>query len=156
MRLIIPAYFKALNKSGKLTDHAVTSNHMYTIAKIGKRTVPIIKKDAKVWYELAALKAKEWVDLTGWQIPLKEMLVIMDIWYYFKDNAHGDAGNYHKALGDFHHGIIVEDDKNLLWRDQGIEIDKDNPRIELEFRVAGLKIIPAKVKKERRNKQSLL
>ena len=109
--------------------------------------MPIIKDGAKVWYEVAARKAKDWVSRTGWEIPPKEMLVIMDIWYFFKDNTHGDAGNYHKALGDFHHGIIVEDDKNLLWRDQNIEIDKDNPRIELEFRVAGLKVIPAKVKK---------
>ena len=153
MRLIIPAYFRALNKSGKLTDYAVTSNHIYTIAKIGKRTVPIIKKEAKVWYESAAWKAKEWVNQTGWIIPPKEMLVIMDIWYFFKDNTHGDAGNYHKALGDFHHGIVVEDDKNLLWRDQNIEIDPDNPRIELSFRTAGLKILPPKVKKKKVGKK---
>jgi len=149
MRLIIPAYFQAINKSGKLTDYAVTSNHMYIIAKMGKRTVPIVKKDAKVWYELSALKAKEWVNQTGWQVPPKEMLVIMDIWYFFKDNTHADAGNYHKALGDFHQGIIIENDKSLLWRDRFIEIDKENPRIELDFRLAGMKILPAKVKKKR-------
>jgi len=153
MRLIIPAYFQAINKSGKLTDYAVTSNHMYTIAKIGKRTVPIIKKDAKAWYELAAWKAQSWVNLTGWQIPPKEMLVIMNIWYFFKDNTHGDAGNYHKALGDFHQGIIVENDKSLLWRDQFIEIDRENPRIELDFRVAGLKILPAKANKKKVDKK---
>lgn len=147
MRLIIPAYFQALNKSGKLTDYAVTSNHMYTLVRNGKRTLPIVKPEAKAWYELAGWKAKEWVNQTGWKIPPKEMLVIMDIWYFFKDNTHGDAGNYHKALGDFHHGIIVEDDKNLLWRDQFIEIDKENPRIELDFRAAGLKLLPEKVKK---------
>lgn len=147
MRLIIPAYFQAVNKSGKLTDYALTSNHMYTIAKIGKRTVPIIKPEAKAWYELAAWKAREWVGLTGWEIPPKEMRVVMDIWYFFKDNTHGDAGNYHKALGDFHHGIIVEDDKNLLWRDQNIQIDPGNPRIELEFSLAGIKLLPEKIKK---------
>jgi len=153
MRLIIPAYFQALNKSDKLTDYAVTSNHMYVIAKMGKRTVPIIKKEAKAWYELSALKAKEWVNQTGWEIPLKDQQVVMDIWYFFKDERHADAGNYHKALGDFHHGIIVEDDRKLLWRDQDIEIDKDNPRIELDFRIAGLKVIPIKVNKKT-NKQN--
>lgn len=136
MRLIVPAYFQALNKAGKRTDYALTSNHMYKIAKIGKRTVPIIKPEAKVWYELAAWKAKEWVQKTGWKMTPKDVSVIMDIWYFFKDDKHGDPGNYHKALGDFHHGIIVEDDKNLLWRDQSIEIDRKNPRIELEFRIA--------------------
>jgi len=146
MRLVIPAYFQALNKSDKLTDYAVTSNHMYLLVRHGKRTMPIIKDGAKAWYEIAGLRAKEWVAQTGWKIPPKEMLVIMDIWYFFKDNTHGDAGNYHKALGDFHHGIIVEDDKNLLWRDQNIEIDRDNPRIELDFRIIGLKVIPSKVK----------
>lgn len=135
MRLIIPAYFQALNKKGKLTDYAITSNHMYTIAKIGKRTVPILKPEAKAWYELAALMAKEWVRKTEWKMTSKETQVIMDIWYFFKDNKHPDAGNLHKALGDFHHGIIVEDDKRLLWRDMGIEIDRSDPRIELEFRV---------------------
>jgi len=149
MRLIIPAYFQAINKAGKLTDYALTSNHMYTIAKIGKRTVPIIKPQAKEWYELAALKARGWVIKTGWEMPPKEMRVVMDIWYFFKDNTHGDAGNYHKALGDFHHGIIVEDDKNLLWRDQNIQIDYDNPRIELDFSLAGLKILPSKPKKRK-------
>ena len=147
MRLIIPAYFQAFNKSGKLTDYALTSNHMYTLVRNGRRTLPIVKPEAKVWYELAAWKAKEWVNQTGWKIPPKEMRVVMDIWYFFKDNAHGDAGNYHKALGDFHHGIIVEDDKNLLWRDQNIQIDPDNPRIELDFSLAGLKLLPTKVKK---------
>lgn len=136
MRLIIPAYFQALNKAGKPTDYALTSNHMYKIAKIGKRTVPTIKPEAKVWYQLAAWKAREWVGLTGWKMPPKQTPVIMNIWYFFKDEKHGDAGNYHKALGDFHHGIIVEDDKKLLWRDQRIQIDKENPRIELEFIIA--------------------
>ena len=150
MRLIIPAYFQALNKAGKVTDYAVTSNHMYIPIKSKKRGAMLIKKDeVKAWYELSAWKAKEWVNQTGWQIPPKEMLVIMDIWYFFKDNTHGDAGNYHKALGDFHHGIVVEDDKSLLWRDQDIQIDRENPRIELDFRVAGLKILPAKVKKKK-------
>ena len=106
---------------------------MYKIAKIGKRTVPVLKVEAKTWYYEAAWRAKEWARKTGWKMPAKETPVIMNIWYYFKDEKHGDAGNYHKALGDFHHGIIVVDDKKLLWRDQEIRIDKDNPRIELEF-----------------------
>lgn len=135
MRLVVPAYFQALNESGKLTDYALTSNHMYIIAKRGKRTVPVIKDEAKAWYELAAWKAKEWVQKTGWKMTPKDVQVIMDIWYFFKDNAHADPGNHHKALGDFHHGIIVRDDKKLLWRDQAIAIDKVNPRIELDFRV---------------------
>ena len=137
MRLIIPAYFQAPNKSGKLTDYAITSNHMYTIAKIGKRTVPVIKPEAKVWYELAAWKAREWVRLTGWQMPPKETPVVMDIWYFLKDERHADPGNFHKALGDFHQGIIIRDDQKLLWRDQEIVIDKQNVRIELGFRLAG-------------------
>lgn len=137
MRLIVPAYFQAYNKSGKLVDYAITSNHMYIIAKRGKRTVPIIRPEAKTWYELAAWKAKEWAQETGWKMPPKETQVIMEIWYFFKDNKHPDAGNLHKALGDFHHGIIVEDDKKLLWRDVEIEIDRENPRIELEFRIKG-------------------
>ena len=138
MRLIIPAYFQAPNKSGKLTDYALTSNHMYFPVRSKRRgAMLIIKPEAKAWYELAAWKAKEWVQVTGWQIPPKDKQVIMDIWYYFKNNRHPDTGNLHKALGDFHHGIIVEDDRKLLWRDMGIEIDKTNPRIELSFRIAG-------------------
>lgn len=138
MRLIIPAYFQALNKSGKLTDYALTSNHMYFPVRSKRRgAMLIIKSGAQTWYELAALKAIDWVRLTGWQIPPKEQQVIMDIWYFFKDNRHPDTGNLHKALGDFHHGIIVEDDKNLLWRDMEIKIDRENPRIELDFRIAG-------------------
>lgn len=135
MRLIIPAYFQAKNKSGKMTDYIPTSNHMYTIAKIGKRTVPVIKKEAKDWYDLAAWRAKEWVQKTGWIMPSKETPVVMNIWYFFKDHKYSDPGNLHKALGDFHHGIIVEDDKALLWRDQKVEVDRENPRIELEFEI---------------------
>lgn len=136
MRLIIPAYFKAYNKSGKLTDYALTSNHMYIpIHSTGRGSMLVIKPEAQVWYDEAAWRAKLWVAKTGWKMPDKMTQVAMRVWYFFKDNKHADAGNYHKALGDFAKGIILADDKKLLWQDQGIEIDKQNARIELEYQV---------------------
>ena len=58
----------------------------------------------------------------------------MDLWFYFPDNRRRDTHNCLKILLDSLQGIVYEDDKMVLPRIQDFQIDKKNPRVEIEIR----------------------
>lgn len=135
-RLIIPAYFKAYNKAGNLTDYAPTVNHMYIpIRSKSRGSMLVLKPEAQVWLQEVAWLAREWVNKTGWKMPEKGRKVVVRAWYWFKDDTRADPNNYHKALLDALEGMIYANDKHVLVRDMDYDFDKQNPRIELEFEV---------------------
>src|SRR3972149_3737299 len=102
-------------------------NHSHITTKSGKR---IRSKDTIrfMWIVFDIINQKR--DYHG---VLKGKL-IMDLWFYFPDKRRRDTHNCLKILLDSLEGIIYEDDKMVLPRIQDFQVDKKNPRVEIEIR----------------------
>jgi crossover junction endodeoxyribonuclease RusA len=119
-----------------LPGTAPSVNHMYQNAKVGRRTIKVLKPKARAWFEETTLHANLWRTKNKW--PTANGKVIVRLWYYFPDARRRDTHNTLKALLDaLEDGLIYEDDKLALPRIMDYEIDRKNPRIEIEFEVAG-------------------
>jgi crossover junction endodeoxyribonuclease RusA len=119
-----------------LPGTAPSVNHMYQNAKVGRRTIKVLKPKARSWFEETTLHANLWRTKNKW--PTANGKVIVRLWYYFPDARRRDTHNTLKALLDaLEDGLIYEDDKLALPRIMDYEIDRKNPRIEIEFEVAG-------------------
>jgi crossover junction endodeoxyribonuclease RusA len=115
-----------------LNGTAPSVNHMYQNARIGRRLIKVMKPKAKEWFEEAALQALLWRSKNKW--PTTSGKVIVRLWYFFPDNKRRDTHNTLKALLDaLESGGIYADDKTALPRIMDYEVDKKNPRIEIEF-----------------------
>ncbi|MCG7385069.1 RusA family crossover junction endodeoxyribonuclease [Paenibacillus sp. ACRRY] len=115
-----------------LLGSAPSVNHMYQNTRIGRRLIKVMKPKAKEWFEEAALQAMLWRSKNMW--PTTSGKVIVRLWYFFPDNKRRDTHNTLKALLDaLESGGIYEDDKTALPQIMDYEVDKKNPRIEIEF-----------------------
>lgn len=118
-----------------LPGTAPSVNHMYQNTG-GKRRMKVLKPKAKAWFDETTLLANLWRTKNKW--PTANGKVIVRLWYYFPDARRRDTHNTLKALLDaLENGLIYEDDKLALPRIMDYEIDRKNPRIEIEFEVAG-------------------
>lgn len=96
----------------------------------------ILKPKAQAWFDETTLLANLWRTKNNW--PTAKGKVIVRLWYFFPDARRRDTHNTLKALLDaLENGLIYEDDKLALPRIMDYEIDRKNPRIEIEFEVAG-------------------
>lgn len=115
---------------------APSVNHMYQNARVGRRTIKVLKPKARAWFEETTLLANLWRTKNKW--PTAKGKVIVRLWYYFPDSRRRDTHNTLKALLDaLEDGLIYEDDKLALPQIMDYEIDRKNPRIEIEFEMAG-------------------
>lgn len=96
----------------------------------GQRALSRMAEDHRDHWRMLALS---WKGKTGYRIPPKGK-VYVDMWYYFPDKRTRDTSNVPKLLFDALKGVVVEDDYYILGRVQDFEIDKDNPRIEIEVK----------------------
>lgn len=78
-------------------------------------------------------KDYQWEAKSQWHKPI--ILTDLEIYIklYFKDNRRRDIDNYHKLSLDALSGIVYTDDKQIKKMTVEKFIDKENPRIELEF-----------------------
>ena len=107
-------------------------NHMYVNARFGRRVAKILSQAAKQWFEQAVIQTKIWKISNSWQTQNDKTVV--NIWFYLPDNRRRDTHNSLKILMDaLQDGGIYEDDRYAMPRIMDYEIDKDNPRIEIEF-----------------------
>ncbi|GAB6926027.1 hypothetical protein JCM10914A_56110 [Paenibacillus sp. JCM 10914] len=115
---------------------APSVNHMYQNAKVGRRMMKVLKPKARAWFDEAVLHTNVWRNKYRWSTANEK--VIVRLWYYFPDARRRDTHNTLKALLDaLEDGCIYEDDKLALPQIMDYEIDRKNPRIEIEFEVAG-------------------
>ncbi|GEO26249.1 hypothetical protein AAC03nite_20340 [Alicyclobacillus acidoterrestris] len=80
--------------------------------------------------------AKAWAQRTGWS-KTERQKVIMRYWVYWPDGRKRDVDNLLKFLEDSLVGILVDDDRYLLPRAMDYEVDKQNPRLEIEIEIMG-------------------
>ena len=68
----------------------------------------------------------------GWKMTQGEK-VIMRFWFFWPDNRNRDTGNQKKVILDGLEGVLYDNDRWVLERDQDWYIDRANPRIEIEI-----------------------
>jgi crossover junction endodeoxyribonuclease RusA len=109
-------------------------NHCYfTCPKTGRR---LLSKKAKQYIETVQTQAKIAANQQGWQPTVKQK-VIIDLWWYFPDNIKRDSHNGLKLLLDALEKAIYDNDRYALPRIQDWDIDKADPRVEMEIRALG-------------------
>lgn len=115
-----------------LQGTAPSVNHMYKNAVQGKRRMRVMTDVAQAWYDETFLRANHWRLRNKWSTASDK--VIVRLWFFFPDKRRRDTHNALKALLDaLEDAKIYEDDKNALPRIMDWEIDRENPRIEIEF-----------------------
>lgn len=77
------------------------------------------------------MMALSWKNRSGYRAPNKEK-VYVDLVFYLPDKKIRDTHNVPKLLLDALKGIVATDDYYILLRIQDFEIDKADPRIEVE------------------------
>lgn len=103
-------------------------NHMYAGHKRVKTKV------AKEWYNDAILTARVWKTMNKW--PTATGKVVLRLWFYFPNARKRDTHNALKILLDaLEDAEIYVNDMYALPQIMDFEIDRKNPRIEIEFEV---------------------
>lgn len=107
-------------------------NHMYVNGRIGHRLSRILSSSAKHWMKSAVETTQKWREFNDWKTQNDKTIVYL--WYYFPDHRRRDTHNTLKILMDaLEEAGIYEDDKYALPRIMDYVVNKDNPRIEIEF-----------------------
>lgn len=108
-------------------------NHMYVNGRMGHRLTRVLSGSAKSWVKDAVEKTKIWIEENKWELANGKTIVYL--WYYFPDFRRRDTHNTLKILLDaLEEGGIYQDDRYALPRIMDYEVDKDNARIEIEFK----------------------
>ncbi|WP_068505906.1 RusA family crossover junction endodeoxyribonuclease [Paenibacillus kribbensis] len=111
---------------------APSVNHMYRNAMVRGRRLRIKTKVAEQWFSDTILRAKVWQRKNEWSTATGKVAV--RLWFYFPDKRRRDTHNALKALLDaLEDAGMYEDDKMALPQIIDFEIDRKNPRIEIEF-----------------------
>src|SRR5690606_9277420 len=103
-------------------------NHQYVRTKRGQA----LSKEAKRYAETVQWYAWEAAKRHGWRCTPKGQQVIVRLWYYWPDRRRRDTHNAYKVLLDAMQGVVYEDDRDVLPRVMAAEMDRANPRVEIE------------------------
>lgn len=105
-------------------------NHCYLTSSSGMR---LLTREARDWMtETQTLAVKE-KKRQGWQKAVKTWLVC-ELIFYMPDKRKRDTHNYFKVLFDALEGVLYDNDYYVMPRVMGVEIDRENPRIDLSLR----------------------
>src|SRR5690606_12586144 len=103
-------------------------NHQYVLTRRG----PALTREAKQYAETVHWYAWEAAKRQGWRCTPRGQQVIVRLWYYWPDRRRRDAHNAHKVLLHAMQGVVYEDDRDVLPRVMAAEMDRANPRVEIE------------------------
>lgn len=106
----------------------VSVNHMYRNTRYGGKR---LNKDAERYTAIARAKLNEIVESQNWGILTESEWFYVDCVFYFPDRKIRDASNCLKLLLDVMQGIVYANDYYCLPRIQSVELDKDNPRVDI-------------------------
>lgn len=105
-------------------------NHCYfTCPRTGKR---LLSKKAKAYISQVQIMAKVAANLQGWKTTKKQK-VIVNLWWWFPDNVNRDSHNGLKLLLDALEKAVYDNDRYALPRIQDWDIDRQDPRVEMEI-----------------------
>jgi crossover junction endodeoxyribonuclease RusA len=105
-------------------------NHCYfTCPRTGRR---LLSKKANDYIKNTQLIAKLAAYDQGWT-PTNKQKVIVELWWYFPDHMTRDTHNGLKLLLDALEKAVYDNDRYALPRIQDWDIDKTDPRVEVEI-----------------------
>ena len=105
-------------------------NRAYRNVRIDMR---IKTDDAAQFLHDAGWTAKHWARQNEWRMPANSQKVIMRVWIWWPNAKRRDPDNIFKMLNDAIKGVLIEDDNMILPQVIDFEIDKQNPRVEVEL-----------------------
>ncbi|MNJ25681.1 endodeoxyribonuclease RUS [compost metagenome] len=115
-----------------LPGTAPSVNHMYNNAYVRGRRMKVLKPEAQAWFDDTTYRAIQWRKSNKWDTEPGK--VIVRLWFFFPDKRRRDTHNALKALLDaLEDGGIYADDKTALPQIMDYQVDRQNPRIEIEF-----------------------
>ena len=77
-----------------------------------------------------------WAKENKWTLTPKGTKVIVRAWIYW-EKYNRDSDNIWKLTLDSFQGVLVENDRWFVPRVMDFTVDKEEPRLELEFEVMG-------------------
>lgn len=86
---------------------------------------------AKQYVRTASAIINEAIEDQGWRLTPKGIWLYLDMTFYFRDKRVQDSHNCLKLLLDIMQGRVYQNDMYALPRIQGVNIDKENPRLEI-------------------------
>lgn len=105
-------------------------NHIYQNVGRGSRR---LTTEAVKYIKTAQDIAKKEIRKTGWKKDKPCVWNVMDLYFYFPDKRVRDSHNCLKLLTDCMEGLLFYDDYFLLPRIQDVQLDRDNPRLEVLY-----------------------
>lgn len=105
-------------------------NHMYIQSKSGKK---ILTKEAKQYIATVQQEVRKEMKEQGWKKDNENVWYVMELYIYMPDRRIRDSHNMFKLLLDCCEGLLYNNDYFVMVRTQEVELDKDNPRIEVIF-----------------------
>ena len=108
-------------------------NHMYVNGHKGRRVLTAV---AETWKTDITVRAIEWRRKNNWKTAKGKTIV--RLWYFWPDNRKRDTHNTLKLMLDcFEDALIYTNDKYALPQVMDYDVDRENPRVEVEFEVKG-------------------
>lgn len=104
-------------------------NHMYQNAGRGKRLTTQALNYIKTAQDICKKAAREY----GWKKDKDHVWYVMDLYFFFPDKRVRDSHNCIKLLTDCLEGLLFTNDYFLLPRIQHVELDRENPRMEVVY-----------------------
>lgn len=111
-----------------------TQNHMYNNAFVKGRRMRVLNHNAESWKNECIMTAILWRNKNKWSTATGKTIV--RLWYFFPDKRKRDTHNTLKLLLDsLEDALIYENDRYALPHIMDYEVDREYPRVEIEFEV---------------------
>lgn len=89
----------------------------------------VYKKSGTSYLTVNTAAVQEWVAKN--KFPMQEDYFYLDMWFWVP-RRNADSHNYKKLLLDvLEHGGLVVNDKFIMDRTQGIDVDREDPRCKM-------------------------
>lgn len=112
----------------------LTQNHMYVNRIVKKRIIRVLNGDAQKYMAQVMKYVSSEATNQGWYTEENDTWYIVDMWFYMPDRKTRDNHNCFKLLFDSLEGFAFKNDYYILPRVQEVELDRENPRVEIEIR----------------------
>jgi crossover junction endodeoxyribonuclease RusA len=115
-----------------LHDVPPSVNHMYRTFTTNGRRMKVLTPLAQRWFDNTVITANLWRNKNKWSTAKGK--VVVRLWYFFPDLRKRDTHNGLKALLDaLEDARIYDNDKYALPWVMDFQVDREHPRVEIEF-----------------------
>jgi crossover junction endodeoxyribonuclease RusA len=109
-----------------------SQNHMYRNFTKNGRQMRVIGPIGMKWIKQAQQEARIWATQNRWE-QVSRTKLIMRLWFFWPNGRTMDTHNRLKITLDALEGILYENDYYVLPQIIDFQVDKSNPRLEIEL-----------------------